>query len=178
MMFDCVNLCGSTSTVTDNKDRGILMSLKQPPSVLQESMEMLSGALTIYVFADLRDLARRGDATVGLEALEPPVSASTVLKALKDNKEIMMQSGNYEDLENRISALENIFLHQNNILGNIMGSNTELELVEFEDTNSENEMVHSIVVNDKKKRITVVFRGSVTKKDFITDAKLVQVKGT
>ena len=35
------------------------------------------------------------------------------------------------------------------------------------------EMVHAITINDSKKRITVVFRGSVTTTDFMTDAKIV-----
>ena len=34
-------------------------------------------------------------------------------------------------------------------------------------------MVHAITVSDAKKRITVVFRGSVTANDFMTDAKIV-----
>ena len=33
-------------------------------------------------------------------------------------------------------------------------------------------MVHAITVSDVKKRITVVFRGSVTVNDFMTDAKI------
>ena len=37
-------------------------------------------------------------------------------------------------------------------------------------------MVHAIVVNEGRKRITVMFRGSVTQKDFVQDAKCAQKK--
>ena len=33
--------------------------------------------------------------------------------------------------------------------------------------------MHAITINDVKKRVTVVFRGSVTVNDFMTDAKIV-----
>jgi predicted lipase len=41
---------------------------------------------------------------------------------------------------------------------------------------AEEEIVHAIVVNGAQKRITVVFRGSVTQKDFLQDAKCAQKK--
>lgn len=37
-------------------------------------------------------------------------------------------------------------------------------------------MVHAVVVNEARKRITLIFRGSVTQQDFIQDVKCVQVK--
>ena len=40
-----------------------------------------------------------------------------------------------------------------------------------------NEMVHAINVNKLRKRVSVIFRGSVTASDFITDANVVQSKG-
>ena len=36
--------------------------------------------------------------------------------------------------------------------------------------------MHAIVVNEARKRVTVVFRGSVTQKDFVQDAKCAQKK--
>ena len=41
---------------------------------------------------------------------------------------------------------------------------------------AQEEMVHAIVVNEGRKRITVMFRGSVTQKDFVQDAKCAQKK--
>lgn len=140
---------------------------------------MLSGALTIYLVADLRDLARKGNATVGLEELEAPIPMQKMMLLLRDNKQALKDSGSYDDIEEQLNALENLKLHNSNgILGNLMGSSTKMRVAEFVDVNSSQELVHAITVNDTEKRITVVFRGSVTTKDFITDAKVGQIKGT
>jgi len=47
-------------------------------------------------------------------------------------------------------------------------------LKRFVDDNSKEEIVHGVVVNPTKKRITIIFRGSVTNKDFLQDAKCAQ----
>lgn len=138
---------------------------------------MLSGALTIYLVADLRDLARLGKATVDLEALEAPIDIMKVLEILKENKETLKESGAYEDIEERLTALENLKIHNTNAILDIFASqNGKAKLVEFVDVNAKEELVHAITVNPTRKRITVTFRGSVTTKDFITDAKVGQIK--
>lgn len=148
------------------------------PSLYEEVTIMLSGALTIYLVADLRDLARSGKATVDLKALEPPVAIDKVLGILKDNKKLLEESGAYPDIEERLTALENLRLHNSNYLINaLIGQSEKARVVEFADVNAKTELVHAIVVNDTLKRITVVFRGSVTTKDFIVDAKVGQIKG-
>ena len=139
---------------------------------------MLSGALTIYLVADLRDLARKGKATVGLEELEAPVDLDKVLAILEENKDALKESGAYEQIEERLAALKNLKLHNPyGILNTLVGQIAKARVVEFVDTNAKNELVHAIVVNHSQKRITVVFRGSVTIKDFITDAKVGQTRG-
>lgn len=47
-------------------------------------------------------------------------------------------------------------------------------LKRFVDDNSQEELVHGVVVNPFKQRITIIFRGSVTNKDFLQDAKCAQ----
>ena len=146
-------------------------------SLYEEVIVMLSGALTVYLVADLRDLARQGKATVDIKDLEPPISLDKILSILKENKTALKECA-YEDIEERLTALENLRLHNPvAILNTVFGSSGKVRVVEFEDTNSREELVHSITVNDSQKRITVVFRGSVTTKDFITDAKVSQIKG-
>jgi hypothetical protein len=163
------------STVTTTVQKKIAPQL----TLHQEVIIMLSGALTIYLVADLRDLARKGNATVGLEELEAPIPMQKMMLLLRDNKQALKDSGSYDDIEEQLNALENLKLHNSNgILGNLMGSSTKMRVAEFVDVNSSQELVHAITVNDTEKRITVVFRGSVTTKDFITDAKVGQIKGT
>lgn len=148
------------------------------PTLYQEVSIMLSGALTIYLVADLRDLARQGKATVGLEELEAPVDLDKVLAILEQNKDALKASGAYEEIEERLAALKKLKLHNpNGILNALVGQIAKARVVEFVDTNAKKELVHAIVVNHSQKRITVVFRGSVTTTDFITDAKVGQTKG-
>jgi hypothetical protein len=44
------------------------------------------------------------------------------------------------------------------------------------DEKSQEEVVHAIVVNQIRKRVSIIFRGSVTQKDFSQDAKCAQTK--
>ncbi len=47
-------------------------------------------------------------------------------------------------------------------------------LKRFVDDNSKEEIVHGVVVNPFEQRMTIIFRGSVTTKDFLQDAKCAQ----
>ncbi len=181
------------------------------PTLYHEVIIMLSGALTIYLVADLRDLARSGKASIGVEELEAPVDLDRVLALIKDNKEALKASGAYDEIEERLAALDNLKLHNSNgVLNALLGQLGKASVVEFVDINAKEELVHAIVINHSQKRITgrynhqsilmhlmpffhhfscylhcltgfslssVIFRGSVTTKDFITDAKVGQVKG-
>jgi hypothetical protein len=120
-------------------------------------------------------LARKGKATVSIEELQPPITVNKMLELIKENKHNLIDSGDYDDeLEGRIVALENLSRHSNRVLSNFVGKKTRV--VEFVDKNEQNELVHAITVNDAQMRITVIFRGSVTKTDFITDAKVAQTR--
>ncbi|GFH44379.1 hypothetical protein CTEN210_00853 [Chaetoceros tenuissimus] len=145
-------------------------------NVHDETMIMLSGALTIYLVADLRELARKSEATVPIEELEPPIQVNKVLDLIKDNKDALIKSSGYdEELEGRIVALENLTKHlTSNMMSKFVGKATNL--IEFVDVNAKDELVHAITVNEAQRRITVVFRGSVTKTDFITDSKIAQTR--
>ena len=108
---------------------------------------MLSESLAIYLVAELRDLARQEKATVRLE-------------------------------EQKLVALEKLKLHHPNGISNTSVCQfKEANVVEFVDTNAEKELVHAIVVNDSQKRITIVFRGSLTTTNFFTNAKYAHTEG-
>jgi len=170
-------LCGAPNLGKEgeNKSRAFGFGSSPPKiSVYEEALTMLNGALTIYLVADLRALARAGKATVELKDLEAPIGTDKVLSIIKDNVDNLISSEELkEDLEGRLHALEALNQRTTGLFGKGQGSTV---LVEFVDTNAETELVHAITVNETKKRITVLFRGSVTKTDFITDAKVAQTK--
>lgn len=90
--------------------------------------------LTIYLVADLRALARKGKATVDIDALQTPVAVDTVLELIKNNTKKLIESGDYDDeLEGRLVALENLNRHASGFLSSMIGKRTNL--VEFVDNN-------------------------------------------
>ena len=119
-------------------------------NLAEEVTTNLALASWIYCFAGIRDLARQGKATVGLNELTSPI---------KQNKDTLRAHG-YEEVAASKSTDQ------------IAGA----EVVEFV-PDAEDELVHAIVVNHSQETITVVFRGTVTMKDCFTDIKIPQTKG-
>lgn len=112
-----------------------------------------------------------------LTDLEPPMTCEHMIEVITANKDALEKRAiNHEELEERLCSLRNIKEHEGSIVETMLGQGTNARLIHFEDENSNKEMVHAIVINDIRKRITVVFRGSVTQKDFIIDAKCNQKK--
>ena len=155
------------------------------PSVHNEAMEMLTGALVIYLFADVRELAREEDSSLSLHDLDPPLTSATVLEHVQSNDEALKERAlDHENLRLRLEAMRHI-VEEASAAGSkewnavFRSSTTTVSptvLTHFVDERANEEIVHAIAVNPKRKRITVVFRGSVTQKDFIQDAKCAQKK--
>ena len=55
-------------------------------------------------------------------------------------------------------------------------SHSQMQIVWFEDENQKEELVYGIAVEPAHKRITLVFRGSVTANDWRADLRAVQVQ--
>lgn len=164
---------------------------------------MTAGSLIIYLFADIRKLARENKlGGVALESLRAPLTAEETLAIIKSNKEILEESAllGRDDIEDILKALKHMQAH-NSEEGRDDESRTSSNfwnlglssffqkaaatsqkeaksavMTHFVDDNANEEIVHAIVVNQDRKRVTVVFRGSATQKDFIQDAKISQKK--
>lgn len=135
---------------------------------------MLAGSLLIYLLADLRDMVRAGEIT-GKTLLEPPMTTEQIMQQIQENKDALKaRAMDHEDLQKRLDALQS--LKEEGIFQSMFGSKQNTIMTHFVDTNAQEEMVHAIVVNEGRKRITVMFRGSVTQKDFVQDAKCAQKK--
>lgn len=103
--------------------------------------------------------------------LKHPITAAAILQFLRLNKKYIRQSEG-EDLEFAKDGdnTENIFFTKKL---EDLGENFDADIVEFDDEFAEGRLfstlVFSIVVNRTEKRITVVFRGSVTTNDWLVD---------
>lgn len=150
------------------------------PSVFDDATTMISAALSVYVFADLRALARDSETRISLEDFNLPMNLGEVMQAIETNKEALRESMSpraYAEVEEMCRTLAQLHGNKNGgMMSAIFGKSEESQLVEFVDIESQKRLVHAITVNRSEKRITVSFRGSATLNDFITDSKIVQIK--
>jgi len=180
--FDCLNVCGPKDTPKESStSRGILTKAPPPTSIFDDAMVMVSAALSVYIFADLRALARDDKSSLSMEDFEPPMDIEKMTLAIEANKEALKSSMTpvaYDEVESMSRALALMHGNKNGgIMSAIFGKIEGTQLVEFVDIEANKRLVHAITVNKLHKRITVAFRGSATKNDFITDSKIVQIKG-
>ncbi len=97
------------------------------------NVKQLSGALTIYLVADLRNLARSGKASVSLKDLEAPIQVDKVLDAIRANKSTLIESGDYPELESRLEILDKMYENYPKFLAMILGDKMKTAMVEFVD---------------------------------------------
>lgn len=171
------------------------------PNLYEEADEMLQVSMLIYSITDLRTLAKDPKRNANLASpekiLELPLSLSTCLQVLEENRDVMKESLGEADHVMTMNSLNMIharFEAQRksssssdrklfNLLplpGSTTGSNRSVEvdaslaplLTHFGDQNPETDMVYAIGVDPLRKRITVAFRGSVTSTDFQKDAMI------
>ena len=189
-------------------------------SVFDEGLELMVGAVIIYIFAELRNMVREGTVNnLTLSQLEPPLTASQTLELIQTHKQALAaRAGDHEYLESRLQALAQAYsspttsaamngtearepestlpfcsldgilsifrgrtnasrgsnTHSSTKLPEQSSRNDSIVLSHFVDHKSQEEIVHAIVVNFTKKRVSIIFRGSVTNKDFLQDAKCAQ----
>lgn len=148
------------------------------PNLFEEADAMLQASLLIYVYADLRRLAREGKLSDGAneKVFDLPMPALTCMSIIEQNEEALARWNDEKDIKICREALRAIHerteiteqgLELAQGVEHIMSMST---LEHFSDTNSEKELVFAIGVDRWYRRITVAFRGSVTANDFLTDA--------
>ena len=148
------------------------------PNLFEEADAMLQASLLIYVYADLRRLAREGKLSEGAneKVFDLPMPALTCMSIIEQNEEALARWNDEKDIKICREALRAIHerteiteqgLELAQGVEHIMSMST---LEHFSDTKSEKELVFAIGVDRWYRRITVAFRGSVTTNDFLTDA--------
>jgi len=147
-------------------------------SVYEESLEMLTGALVIYIFAEIRDLERQGLLT---DCSSLPLTAAETVQVIEQHAHVLEERAiDHEDLQKRLTTFRKIQNNTSVVPGFLQDlfqkDKGGVVVTHFMDENAESEMVHAVVVNHVRQRVSLVFRGSVTTQDFAQDAKCVQKK--
>lgn len=90
--------------------------------------------MTIYLVADLRDLARSGKTSIHLKDLEAPINIETLMDSIQSNKDALIDSGDYPDLESRLLTLEKLHNLSGGVFSWFLADAMKTKLVDFVDT--------------------------------------------
>jgi hypothetical protein len=132
---------------------------------------LIAAAVLMYAFADLRLLARKGKLQENSDSLlQLPVRPHDVVSVVEQNLPALKTLIG-KDVDVYLSSLSSMHASWQRQSVSETGEADYSELVVFEDTKADSELVYGIGVNNVRRRITVAFRGSVTILDFRTDAK-------
>jgi hypothetical protein len=132
---------------------------------------LIAAAVLMYAFADLRLLARKGKLQENSDSLlQLPVRPHDVVSVVEQNLPALKTLIG-KNVDVYLSSLSSMHASWQRQSVSETGEADYSELVVFEDTKADSELVYGIGVNNVRRRITVAFRGSVTILDFKTDAK-------
>ena len=152
-----------------------LFGMANSMSLFDTASSMTVACIAVFLLAELRKLAKKGvlmvDAVAGVDdnelMLQLPFKAGNSIPSIwRRNKAILrrkMRSDQYQTLEHIADSLA----EQQERYPLIARSQCE----HFGDEKASNECVYSIHTNEARKRIVLVFRGSITLKDWFQDTK-------
>ena len=140
------------------------------PSVFDESYEMILAAIMIYGIVDLRTLAREG--LIDGRLMSVPISSTDIVQLVMQNRSAIYDNIGYDAAALYLDAFDSISQQEQEGFEVDYNSETgETSLVSFDvvdvgDDNSKSELVYGICVHQARRRITVIFRGCTTRKDW------------
>ncbi|CAB9513669.1 Phospholipase A1 [Seminavis robusta] len=151
------------------------------PNVFDESKDMLLSAILIYGVIDLRTLAKQGllvDANTGSsdcyllqQLLQLPISAKDVVRLVARHRKQIEEHIGRDSTELYLDAFDAIQSSSSSRELELEFRRGQVSLVDFtvcavQDDNIETELVYAICVDTARRRITVIFRGCSTRKDW------------
>lgn len=142
------------------------------PNLYTELKEMMDSNIIIYPLAELRDKARKRDIQgendeIPNNALSLPLAREAAIDMIIENKVETDSLVFYEDV---FGAADDGQIKVKD--GAKSESTSPATIVAFDDRFAKEELVYSIEVNQNRHRVTVCFRGSVTKTDWATDFEI------
>jgi len=149
------------------------------PTLYCEIDEMLENNIMIYPLAELRRKARQREIDKrGVdEVLKLPLTHASVMEIIDKNRGQLLDTKFVKDEEFYQEIFQTVeerqmtlclAAKQNGEKPNV----SHAEIIAFDDEFEKAELVYSIVLNHTRKRVTVCFRGSVTKMDWAADFEI------
>ncbi|CAB9518277.1 Phospholipase A1-II 1 [Seminavis robusta] len=139
----------------------------QQMSLYAEARRMLAAAYLMFVLPDMRTLMRNGEQLQGdpemlQRVLACPCTALDVATIFNANMTRMQEL--VKDDERATMYNQSMDLNHPDL--------PDIQLLVMDDEKGDQECVYSLSVNHPKKLVSVLFRGSVTTKDFVQDSKV------
>jgi len=131
-------------------------------------------AFFMFLLADIREMALAGELTESSpetirKLTDLPIDGYEFLTLYKENKEAIQKK---IESKERYEMYASIFAVPEGVDDDTARMYLRSkEMIHCDDLNSEEECVFGVIINHINKRVTVAFRGSVTPKDFVQDAK-------
>ena len=159
------------------------------PNLFKEADDMVQASLVLYLFADLRRLAREetSDASRGGggrlsnpgKILSLPMPTRVAMEVVAENEEVLVELALSQDMRICQDALR-AFHERSEMTADNSGETLSpgkglVTLEAFADERSDEELVYAVGLDRYHRRVTVAFRGSVTPNDFFTDACIAMV---
>eukprot|EP00550_Attheya_septentrionalis_P009724 CAMPEP_0198282834 /NCGR_PEP_ID=MMETSP1449-20131203/2585_1 /TAXON_ID=420275 /ORGANISM="Attheya septentrionalis, Strain CCMP2084" /LENGTH=463 /DNA_ID=CAMNT_0043979249 /DNA_START=113 /DNA_END=1504 /DNA_ORIENTATION=- len=150
------------------------------PSAYTEIDEMMEACILIYPLAELRRQVRDKEMedTTGL-ILQTPLTRSQIMDVIETNEEAITKASSKFGDEFYRDVLKTV--QERNMVAKARAESrksghtvhiTAASIIAFDDKFEQEELVYSIEADVIRKRITVCFRGSVTKLDWATDFEI------
>lgn len=147
-------------------------------SLFDEAHDGLMSAFFMFFVPDLRAMIKEnllhGDAEMLRRIVELPCSLYDIFTVFEENKELLtterLKDEERADMYRAAMSLQrhSAFVADEETKRKVLEG---LKLIVCSDENEEEEIVYAILVNPVRRKITVSFRGSVTRKDFRQDAR-------
>jgi len=154
----------ATSTSHDVGDGDISASSTVFPSLFHEALEAAIMSAFVFIITRARELARNGQ--LPTDILQLPLGPGFCDNFFLDHINILREGLRRKDYQFSKELLTTYMEDRE------WRNGTEIHYVE--DENQFEECVYLITTNSVLKTITVCFRGSITAKDWVTDAKVVR----
>lgn len=158
---------------TDTTHTDLASARRLSPNVFDEVSDFLAVSILTYGLADFRKLIRDGKITPKGGNFGLPITLSDAAHFLALHLDDVKREVPPASFDVYIAGAN---LVVDKLLRPRIKDEEDAVLMVFDDERSDRELVFSIEVNTKERRITVSFRGSVTLHDLVTDSMAVLVQ--
>ena len=132
------------------------------PNLYTEIADTFQACILVYPLAELRGLVR-ADKVKDPSVLQLPMTQAKALQLLEQHQQAILETEEEQEFYQQVFDTAK---------ARNMAEDTNVQIVAVDDKFEQQELVYSVHVDETQKKITVCFRGSVTKTDWATNYEI------